>query len=99
MKQLPRALLLALLVGTPVIAQNVTWDVARDFYLGPGRMSLMGRCGFGKSVNLNGVSVFNKEYRTINRKFLLEDGASEQLADTMQSGMAAAMAIACPNVW
>ena len=81
------------------MGQTVTWEVARDFYLGPGRMSLMGRCGFGKSVNSSGVSIFNIEYRTINRNALLKDGASEQMADAMQSGMAAAMAITCPNVW
>lgn len=95
-KNLPRALLLALLVGSPVMAQQALWEEDRDTYLGPQRYHLMAYCGSGKEDNLKNKSFFASE-----RVRGVEKEAQKTInsIDSLLSGMAAAMAIVCPSVW
>ena len=98
LQNLPKALLLALLVGAPVMGQTVTWEASRDFLLGSGRNFLMYHCGLGKQLNQRNESYWaNKKTIAINKKFNKENG--EELTHAMTSGLSNAMAVVCPNVW
>ena len=96
-QHLPKALLLALLVGSPVMAQTYTWDQWRDVYLGPGRSQLMERCALGRSLNLKGLSYFDSRFIESRKADFLRQGLSEHFL-AQSSGKAAAMAVACPEV-
>ena len=103
-KYLPKALLLALLVGAPVMGKPVTWDFARDFFLGRGRSDLMEECAEGRKINQIGAYYFDtrlqdKRKERMLSKLLPKDASIEIEIDAMLAGRAAAMAVACPNVW
>ena len=96
-KYLPKALLLALLVGSPVGAK-LLWEEFRDMYLGIGRSDLMQYCAVGRIVNQNNLYYFDPRLQNKNKEMMLSKGASIEIADAMLAGQAAAMAVACPEV-
>jgi len=97
-KHLPKALLLALLVGTPALAQPL-WIYYKNQYLGPNRVFLMSSCNMGRANNLRGVSYFNRIARDAMFDIHTKQGMTPDQAIAFLSGEAAAMGIVCPNVW
>ena len=99
MKHLPKALLLALLVGVPAVGQTITWEGARDVYLGQGRSELMGNCSAGRELNQQGINYWGDLYQGIvTERYMRRNNISDQVYSAMSNGLAAAMAIACPEV-
>ena len=99
MKHLPKALLLALLVGAPAVGQTITWEGARDAYLGQGRSELMRNCSVGRELNHRGLNYWDGLYqREVKEKVMRSTGVSDQFYYEMNNGLAAAMAVACPEV-
>ena len=98
-KHLSKALLLALLVATPVMAQQNDYRYWRDFLLGPGMDLLMGRCASGRKANARGLSNFEEVFQKAFLRGLLKSGMSLREANAMQAGDAAAMRPVCPTVW
>ena len=101
MKHLPRALLVALLVGTTGCSQQsmsnepqATWEGAKAYLLGPGRHELMELCSLGGQLNSQGLSAFNQQAQLAAQK----KAGSAANADAYLAGRAAAMAVACPEV-
>ena len=99
MQHLPKALLLALLVGAPVMAQKSDYRYWRDFLLGPAVDLLMERCATGRKSNAYGMTIFSERLREIAVRAFLKDGWSLIEANAMVAGEAAAMRQVCPNVW
>ena len=98
-KYLPKALLLALLVGSPVMGETVTWDFARDFFLGRGRSYLMEDCAIGRKINQIGEYYFDPRLQNKTKERILSKDASIEIEiDAYLAGRAAAMAVACPEV-
>ena len=108
MKHLSEALLLALLVGAPVmgqeafylppLGQQALWEEFRDVYLGRNRSDLMEFCASGRKINKYGGYYFDPRTQKKKLELALSKGLSKKMADAMLSGTAAAMAIACPEV-
>ena len=99
-KYLPRALLLALLVGAPVMAQQKNdYRFWRDVFLGQWRNNLMEVCSDGKKFNSRGLSYWDYRVAKLNRDDALKRGEPPAEFDAYQAGKASAMNIACPNVW
>jgi len=75
MKHLSKALLLALMVGVPAMAQQIAsfpyeaydYRVWRNRLLGPDREQLMRICELARRVNLSGMSYYNPEFMRIDR--------------------------------
>ena len=97
MQHLPKALLLALLVGAPVMGQE-GWAGFRDLWLGQFRGDLMDFCNIGRRTNSYGQSYWAQGTDTMARELSIKSGKSEETAKNMLSGLAAAMAVACPEV-
>ena len=98
-KHLSRALLLALLVATPVMAQQSDYRYFRDFLLGPAVDLLKEKCATGMKSNAYGMTIFSQRLREIAVRAFLKDGRSLIEANAMVAGEAAAMRQVCPNVW
>jgi len=106
-KHLSKALLLALLVGVPAIAETRTWEHNRDIFLGAFRSTLMEDCAIGRKMNTADTSYWDpkivEQHRQAVRKAALSGGPTEtslyEQLEAIRSGQAAAMAIACPTVW
>jgi hypothetical protein len=96
-QHLPKALLLALLVGAPVMGQQ-EWAEFRDLWLGQFRGNLMYFCNIGRRLNSNGQSYWEEGTGTMARELSIKSGKSEETAKNILSGLAAAMAVACPEV-
>ena len=96
-KHLPKALLLALLVGAPAGAKPL-WEGIRDIYLGPERSDLMEDCAIGRKINQIGEYYFDPRLQNKRKERMLSKGASIEIADAMLAGQAAAMAVAFPEV-
>ena len=99
-KHLPRALLLALLVGSSGCSQQsisnepkATWEGAKAYLLGPGRHELMEICDMGRQLNSLGQSAYSEQAQSGVRKLY-----SASNADAYLAGRAAAMAVVCPEV-
>ena len=91
--------MLALLVGSPVMGQTITWQGARDVYLGQGRSELMGNCSAGRELNQQGINYWGDLYqRKVKERVMRSTGVSDQVYYEMNNGLAAAMAVACPEV-
>ncbi len=100
MKHLPKALLLALLVGTPAFGQEKDWRSYRERGLGPDRSWTMAACAEGRKNNQRNQSYWGDLETTLKvRNELAAIHGSTTKAEAIHSGLAAAMAIACPNVW
>jgi len=99
MRHLPKALLLALLVGTPAMAQTRTWENWRDEMLTWNRSRMMEFCEKGRRMNANGKGWFSREFNEIRRETARQNGFKMADLEAFMSGSAAAMAIACPTVW
>ena len=97
MQHLPKAVLLALLVGAPVMGQQ-EWAGFRDLWLGQFRGDLMDFCNIGRRTNSYGQSYWAQGTDTMARELSIKSGKSEETAKNMLSGLAAAMAVACPEV-
>lgn len=100
MQHLPKALLLALLVGTPVMAQRYaqTWDEFREALLGPNRAMLMASCAEARNFNRDNDYYFSDRWHRWRVNFYTARGVSYQTTNALLTGLAAAMAIACPEV-
>ena len=69
-KHIPNALLLALLVATPVMAQlGKDWSWWREYLLGPGSDQLMTSCATGRAANKGGVSYFDPYMQKLANEF------------------------------
>jgi len=99
-QHLPKALLLALLVGAPVVAKPPLWEGFRDSYLqGGNRSTLMKNCSVGRELNQQGLNYWGDIYqRKVKERIMISTGISDQIYHEMNNGLAAAMAIACPEV-
>ena len=98
MQHLSKALLLALLVGEPVMAQTYTWDQWRDIYLGQWRSELMSHCAEARNFNRDNDYYFSDRWHRWRVNFYTARGVSYQTTNALLTGLAAAMAIACPEV-
>ena len=99
MQHLPKALLLALLVGGPVMGQE-DWKYYRDKYLGPDRTWLMVSCAGGRKKNQNNQSFWGDMETFVKDRAKIEElGISATKQHAIGSGLTAAMAVVCPNVW
>jgi len=67
-KHLPKALLLALLIGIPAMAQTLTWESWRDAYFGANRPQLIKMCALGRKMNLTGKSYWDPNYMQLVRQ-------------------------------
>lgn len=100
MKHLPKALLLALLVGAPVMAQQQNdYRYWRDQFLGPGRNILMELCADGRKANRQGISYWDYRDQQAIREAALKRGRPPALIEAYEAGKASAMNNSCPNVW
>ena len=97
-QHLPKALLLALLVGAPAEAKPPLWEIFRDVFLGPNRSDLMEECAEGRKINQIGAYYFDTRLQDKRKERMLSKGASIEIADAMLAGRAASMAVACPEV-
>ena len=100
MKHLPKALLLALLVGASGCSRQsisnepkVTWEGHKAYFMGPGRHELMEICDMGRQMNELGLSAYSEQAQSGVRKLY-----SASNADAYFAGRAAAMAVVCPEV-
>lgn len=99
MKHLPKALLLAMLVGAPGVAKPPLWEGFRDSFLGRNRSDLMSSCSVGRELNHRGLNYWGDLYqRKVKERVMRSTGVSDQVYYEMNNGLAAAMAVACPEV-
>jgi hypothetical protein len=66
--------------------------------LGPARYNLMSFCGTGRKVNRTGSSYFADVAPRVDQQ-MRESGFSLERVREFSAGAAAAMAVACPDVW
>ena len=92
--------IIVLLLGTPALALEGTtkWTVFRDIFLKEGRSDLMEFCGEARMRNAQGTSYWGVVVPEM-RKRMIERGNPEDGVRSFYSGLAAAMAVVCPDVW
>jgi hypothetical protein len=66
--------------------------------LGPARYNLMSFCGTGRKANRTGSSYFAVVAPRVDQQ-MRESGFSLERVREFFAGAAAAMAVACPDVW
>jgi hypothetical protein len=66
--------------------------------LGPARYNLMSLCGIGRKANRTGSSYFADVAPRVDQQ-MRESGFSLERVREFSAGAAAAMAVACPDVW
>jgi hypothetical protein len=66
--------------------------------LGPARYNLMSFCGTGRKANRTGSSYFAVVAPRVDQQ-MRESGFSLERVREFSAGAAAAMAVACPDVW
>lgn len=100
MRTLTTVAAVLLLVADPAWPQETDWRGFRDYLLGPGRGYLMQFCADGRKDNSQGVSYWDPDLmaETVAR-FRARGNKSQADVDAWLSGLAAAMAKACPSVW
>ena len=98
-QHLPKALLLALLVGAPVMAKQAEWEKYRDELLGPMRVKLMESCALGNKFNAAKLSYWEPKSSQRLQNYVLSQGETLKKFLAYTSGEAAAMKTVCPNVW
>ena len=76
-----------------------TWQQLRDGFLEE-KSNLEQRCAAGKSENIKGLSKFNNAYvEKITKLRFLAGVGTEKPSQPFFSGLSAAMAKVCPEVW
>ena len=98
-KYLPKALLLALLVGAPVVGQEKDWKYYRDQGLGPDLSWIKVACAEGQKENQRNQSYWGYMETALKTRDALVAIHGATKADAIRSGLTAAMAVVCPNVW
>ena len=98
-QHLPKALLLALLVGAPLMAKQAEWEKYRDQLLGPMRVKLMESCALGNKFNAAKLSYWEPKSSQRLQNYVLSQGETLKKFLAYTSGEAAAMKTVCPNVW
>jgi len=101
MKLLLSAVCISALGGTVAFAepQQQSWQQVRDGFLDE-KPSLEQRCAAGRIDNGKGLSKFNNAYvdKITKLRFLAGAGTREP-SQSFFSGLSAAMAKVCPEVW
>jgi len=101
MKLLLSALCIGSFSGTIAFAQpqQQSWQQVRDGFLGE-KPYLEQRCAVGRNDNAKGFSKFNNAYvdKITKLRFLAGVGTREP-SQSFFSGLSAAMARVCPEVW
>jgi hypothetical protein len=87
-----------LLAAEPGLGQSTDWRENRDWLLGPGRDILMQYCAIGRKQNANGLLYWDPDYIKNDNARMQAKGYSQNLLDAQNSGRAAAMSQACPEV-
>jgi len=86
-----------ILGGVPVHGQS--WLRIRDELLGSGRGELMVACAQGRQSNSIRESYWEYNRQALLKQYLLTTGVSMGYVKQFMSGLAAAMSLACPEVW
>jgi hypothetical protein len=96
----PSFLLALLFAAAPALAQSPDgWLRERDMLLGPARNHLMGICGDARKYNQQRRSSFFSDIAPGVYQQMRGSGYSLEMVRDLSAGAAAAMAVACPDVW
>ena len=96
----PSFLLALLFAAAPALAQSPDgWLKERDMLLGPARNYLMSICGDARKYNRRLGSSYFADIAPGVYQQMRGSGYSLEMVRDLSAGAAAAMAVACPDVW